>query len=102
MPLTTVTPQSITDRDQLMAELHLVRQQGYAVSVGERSPGAAAAAAPIRDWSGKPIAALSVLGPSHRLTSEVLPALGQQVQHVALEASRAFGYNPSLSVGSLP
>jgi len=71
------------------------QQDGYAVSVGERSLWASAAAAPIWDWSGKPIAAISVLGPSHRLTREVLPALGEQVKQVALEISIAFGYSPS-------
>jgi DNA-binding IclR family transcriptional regulator len=95
LPLTAVTPHTITDREQLLEELAAVRQRGYAVSVGERTPWASAAAAPIWDWSGKLIAALSVLGPSQRLTSEVLPALGQQVQQVALEISRAYGYNPS-------
>jgi IclR family acetate operon transcriptional repressor len=75
-------------------ELATVRQRGYAVSVGERSPWASAVAAPIRDWSARPIAAISVLGPWHRLSSEVLPALGQQVQQVALEISIAFGYSP--------
>jgi len=94
LPLTPVTSHTIMDREQLLEELATVRQRGYAVSVGERSPWASAAAAPIWDWSGKPIAALSVLGPSHRLTSEVLPALGQQVQQVALEVSRACGYSP--------
>ena len=41
------------------------------------------------------IAAISVLGPSHRLTSEVLPALGEQVKQVTVEISTAFGYSPS-------
>jgi len=97
VPLTAVTPYTITDREQLLEELAIVRQRGYAVSVGERSPWASAAAAPIWDWSGKIIAALSVLGPSHRLTSEALPALGQQVQQVALEVSRACGYSRPLA-----
>jgi DNA-binding IclR family transcriptional regulator len=95
MPLTAMTPNTLTDREQLLEELTTVRQRGYAVSVGERSPWASAAAAPIRDWSDKPIAAISVLGPSHRLTSEILPALGRQVRQVAMEVSAAFGYSPS-------
>jgi len=94
LPLTPVTPNTRTDREQLLEELATVRQHGYAVSVGERSLWASAAAAPIWDWSGKPLAAISVLGPSHRLTREVLPALGQQVQQMALEISTAFGYSP--------
>jgi DNA-binding IclR family transcriptional regulator len=97
LPLTAVTSHTITDREQLLEELASVRQRGYAVSVGERSPWASAAAAPIWDWSGKPIAALSVLGPSQRLTSEVLLTLGQQVQEVALDVSKAFGYRPPLA-----
>src|SRR5215510_2825095 len=80
LPLVAITPNTLTDRAQLLEELATVRQHGYAVSVGERSLWASAAAAPIWDWSGKPIAAVSVLGPSQRLTSEVLLTLGQQVQ----------------------
>jgi DNA-binding IclR family transcriptional regulator len=95
LPLTALTPNTLTDREQLLAELATVRQRGYAVSVGERSPWASAAAAPIRDWSARPIAAISALGPSHRLSSEVLPALGEQVQQVALDLSIAFGYSPA-------
>lgn len=105
MPLIAVTPNTVTDRDQLLQELVIVRQRGYAVSVGERSLWASAAAAPIRDWSGKPIAAISVLGPSHRLTSAVLPALGEQVKQVALEISAVFGYSqpsPSAHTAVLP
>ena len=94
LPLTAVTPNTLTDREQLLEELATVRQHGYAVSVGERALGASAAAALIRDGGGKPLAALSVLGPSLRLTSAVLPALGQQVQQVALEISAALGYRP--------
>ena len=94
LPLLALTPNTVTDRAQLLEELATVRQHGYAVSVGERSLWASAAAAPIQDWSGKPIAAISVLGPSHRLTSEVLPGLGEQIKQVALEISRAFGYTP--------
>jgi len=93
--LVAITPNTLTDREQLLEELATVRQCGYAVSIGERSLWASAAAAPIRDWSGKPIAAISVLGPSHRLTSEVLPTLGEQVKQVAMEISGAFGYSPS-------
>jgi DNA-binding IclR family transcriptional regulator len=95
LPLTALTPRTITDRTQLLEELHTVRQQGYAVSEGERSPWTSAVAAPIWDWSGKLIATLSVLGPSQRLTSAALPGLGQQVQQVALEIAAALGYRPT-------
>ena len=88
-----LTPETITELDALRAELARTRARGYAVSIGERSPWAAAVSAPIRDRSGQTIVAVSVLGPSHRLTSRVLKELGVQVIKVAQEISAALGYS---------
>ena len=88
-----LTPETITDLDALRAELDRTRVRGYAVSIGERSPWAAAVAAPIRDRSGQTLVAVSVLGPSHRLTAKVLKELGGQVIKVAREISAALGYS---------
>jgi DNA-binding IclR family transcriptional regulator len=93
LTFTPLTPDTITTPDTLRAELITTRVRGYAVSVGERSPWAAAVAAPIRDHSAHTIAAVSVLGPSHRLTSRVLKAFGVRVSQVAGEISAALGYN---------
>jgi IclR family transcriptional regulator, KDG regulon repressor len=93
LTLEALTPETITDLDALRVELDKTRARGYAVSIGERSPWAAAVAAPIRDRSGQPIAAVSVLGPSHRLTVKVLKELGKQVFEVAQEISAALGYS---------
>jgi IclR family acetate operon transcriptional repressor len=61
------------------AVLETVRARGYAVAVGELEPGLAAMAAPVRDAAGGTIAALSISGPDHRLTtvriSELAPVL---------------------------
>ena len=50
-----------------------------AVAVGELEPGLAAMAAPVRDAGGETVAALSISGPEHRLTTariaELAPAL---------------------------
>lgn len=94
LSLIAITPETLTDPEQLRAELHATRKRGYAVSSGERSSGASAVAAPIRDWSGKTVAALGVLGPSQRLTRGVLKALGQNVMQVAQEISITLGYHP--------
>jgi IclR family KDG regulon transcriptional repressor len=92
--LTAITPKTLTDPEQLRAALSTTRKHGYAVSTGERSPGASAVAAPIRDWSGRTVAALGVLGPSQRLTRGVLKDLGRQVREVAQDISMALGYRP--------
>jgi DNA-binding IclR family transcriptional regulator len=73
-----------------------LRKQGYTISSGERSPGASAVAAPIRDRSGRLIAVVSILGPSQRLTRSILKELGKQGMRVAQEISAAFGYRPDM------
>jgi len=51
-------------------QLDEIASLGYATSYEEREPGAAAVAAPIFNRAGKLVAALSVSGPSNRLTPE--------------------------------
>ncbi|XEC93900.1 IclR family transcriptional regulator [Paenibacillus tarimensis] len=51
-------------------QMEEIRRSGYATSVEEREPGAAAVAAPIFNRSDRLIAVLSVSGPSSRLTPE--------------------------------
>jgi IclR family transcriptional regulator, acetate operon repressor len=61
------------------AVLEAVRARGYGIAVGELEPGLAAMAAPVRAANGDTIAALSISGPDHRLTttriSELAPVL---------------------------
>ncbi|HXH13323.1 MAG TPA: IclR family transcriptional regulator [Alphaproteobacteria bacterium] len=92
LSLTPITPETITDLGALQRELAATRAQGYAISRGERSPLSAAVAAPIRDRSGQPVAAISVGGPVHRLTSKVIKDVAGQVMKVAGEISIALGY----------
>jgi IclR family KDG regulon transcriptional repressor len=60
----------LMDRDAFLDQLLEIRQKGFATSIEEREPGAAAVAAPIFGMSGKLTAALSVSGPANRLTLE--------------------------------
>ena len=94
LPLTAMTPSTLSDPERLRTELAITHMRGYAISMGERSPGASAVAAPIWDWSSRPIAAIGVLGPSQRLTLETLQELGPHVRQVAQEVSTALGYAP--------
>jgi DNA-binding IclR family transcriptional regulator len=61
-------PATITDPGRLRAELEVVRQTGIATAVDELEPGLAAVAAPVRGARGDVVAALSITGPSLRLT----------------------------------
>ncbi len=54
------TNRTLADKKKLFAELAKIRRQGWAEDRGEYSPSICAYAAPIRDRTGKVIAALSV------------------------------------------
>jgi DNA-binding IclR family transcriptional regulator len=86
------TGNTITDKDQLKAELELVRQSGYALDNEEIIDGLRCVAAPIRDHTTQVVAALSVSGPSMRMKPEkverVIPAVVQAVADI----SQQLGY----------
>jgi IclR family transcriptional regulator, KDG regulon repressor len=57
---------------RLRAELERVRAQGWAENIGESEVGVASVAAPVRNARGEVIAAVSVAGPSMRVTGDTL------------------------------
>jgi len=73
------TSKSITDPEALRRELLTIRQQGFAVDDEELMTGIRCVAAPIFSRHGQVVAALSVSGPSTRLTLERLKELGPEV-----------------------
>ena len=95
LSLTPITPETITHVEALRADLGATRARGYAMSIGERSPWAAAVAAPIFDRRGWPLAALSVSGPTQRLAAAGLKELGGHVIKVAQQISTRLGYMPA-------
>ena len=70
------TPNTIATRADLLTELVNVKRRGFAIIKDELEEGLTAIAAPIRDNDGHVIAAVSITGPSSRLTPARLPALG--------------------------
>ncbi|GAB6906743.1 IclR family transcriptional regulator [Desulfosarcina cetonica] len=69
-PLQAFTPQSITDPETFYRRLADIREKGYAAETGEAHPGIKGVAAPIRDVSGKVIAAIGVALPFPDYTDE--------------------------------
>ncbi|MFM7597715.1 MAG: IclR family transcriptional regulator [Actinomycetota bacterium] len=87
--LPRLTDRTITSRAQLQRALDRVAQLGYAVVDCELEPGLVAVAAPIRSADGSVNAAVSVSGPSVRLTPDALPSVGALVVEAADSISRA-------------
>ncbi|HEY1688271.1 MAG TPA: IclR family transcriptional regulator [Solirubrobacteraceae bacterium] len=90
LPLQVLTSETIGDVDELRTVLAEVRAQGWALSTGERLALAAAISVPVRLGNGL-IVALSILGPSDRLTLErriqLLPALREAASGIEAVAS---------------
>ena len=70
------------------ARLAVVREQGWAASVGEREPGVASVSAPVRDGSGVVLGAVSVSGPVDRLGRDPGVRLGAPVLAAAAALER--------------
>ena len=84
-PLVAFTPHSLTDPAALRRELATVRRRGYATAREEIEPGYAAVGAAFTDAAGRPHGALSIGGPSSRLTIPELDGLGQLAAGAGVE-----------------
>ncbi len=92
--LPPVTPKTITDLDQFLAELDQVRQQGYAMDDEENEIGGRCIADSIFDHTGNVIAAVSISAPTAYLTLSQVPEAGAIVRKTAQAISRELGYLP--------
>lgn len=66
------TSETITDPSMLMKELENIRKNAYALDLGEREEGVRCVAVPIKNYEGRTVAALSVSGPSMRITNSYI------------------------------
>lgn len=90
-PLVAYTEHTIVDLDQLEADLARIRQDGYAVSIGEREPGAFSVVAPVFNHTGTVVASLSLAGPTSRLDDETVTRYVAEVRKAAWEISESLG-----------
>ena len=86
------TPHTIRGAVQLRKEFTLIRQRGYSLDNEEAYLGSRCIGAPIFEASGKIAAALSVSGPTTRVTREKVPAMAAAAKNAAMAISRTLGY----------
>lgn len=86
------TERTITEPEALRAHLREIVAQGYAVDREEIEEGLSYVAAPIRDHTGKVIAAISNSGPTYRLDDAAIRDLIAIVLAHANRISTALGY----------
>lgn len=91
-PLQPLTRKTITSKGTLRAELKSIASVGYAIDDQEIEDGVRCVGAPVRDYSGRVIAAISVAGPSMRLTRDKIPKIIRYVMTAADAISELAGY----------
>jgi DNA-binding IclR family transcriptional regulator len=92
-PLERYTELTVTDSVALRAELDQALARGWAGTHDELEVGLTAMAAPIRNGAGRVIAAISVSGPSYRLTPESFEAVAVRLIAGAGEISTRLGFH---------
>jgi len=89
--LNRFTGLTITDPGKLISSLKRIREQGFAVSRGEREPEAFSVVAPVRDAHETVVASLSISGPNYRLNRNKLKQNIKDVLKAAEEISHKLG-----------
>jgi DNA-binding IclR family transcriptional regulator len=92
-----LTPGTIRSASRLAVELARVSRQGYSTAIGELEAGYVAVSAPVRGHEGRVVAAISLGGPSTRLTGRRLPGLVKAVREAAARISGRLGWHASSS-----
>jgi DNA-binding IclR family transcriptional regulator len=93
-PLEPLTSRTIVDPVRLQAELAMIRRDGFAAATDELELGLCAVAAPVFDEKGHVVAALSVSGPTLRLTPKRIAELRPIVIKQSRALSKQLGHRP--------
>lgn len=86
------TPHTITDLPTLVEHLSVVRRRGYAVDDREVEESIRCVGAPLFDYTNEVIGAISVSGPSHRMTDEQIERFALYVTDTAKTISTELGF----------
>jgi len=70
--LKKLTAHTISDREALIEKLHVIRERGYAINNEDLGIGIRGVAVPVFVKQNYPEYALSIVGPTFRMTDEVL------------------------------
>lgn len=90
--LKRIGPRSITTEAGLRDALAKIRVNGYVVSVEENERGVVSIGAPVFGHDGSCIAAVSMAGPSQRVSTDRVPRFTRLVRRCALDISVGMGF----------
>ncbi|MET1032087.1 IclR family transcriptional regulator [Domibacillus tundrae] len=86
------TEHTITTKESFLKELAHVKKDGYALDLEENEPGIRCIAAPVFDHNGAVAAAVSISGPTLRMTDERLVPLQKRMIQAGKDISNRLGF----------
>jgi len=86
------TERTISTAEALKAEIEKTRRRGYAVDDEELEEGLRCIAVPVLDAQRQPVAAVSVSGPSFRVTAQKLPSIANHLLQCVRGISTDMGF----------
>jgi DNA-binding IclR family transcriptional regulator len=92
LSLTRYTKRTLLTRESLKSELLRIRERGFAIDDEELEEGLRCVAAPIRNYTGRVIAAMGIAGPVFRVRKAGLPRLASAIMAAARDLSIDLGY----------
>ncbi len=87
------TPKTLTTLEALREDLVRARERGYAIDDEEHDLGVRCMAAPVRNWKGDPVGAISISGPAARMTDDTMAQLVAPLQETAGAISQLMGWH---------
>src|ERR1700722_9464906 len=88
------TRRPMTSREALLKELERTSRRGYAVDDEEREEGVRCAGVAILDGRGEAVAAVSISGPSFRVTMQKIPHIADRLMTCVKGIQQDLGYTP--------
>lgn len=92
LPLTALTPMTITNLDDLKAELVRIRARGYSIDDQEVVMGVYCVSVPILDRNGHPAGSMSITGPSVKKPGPEIEPKVAMLNEACGAVSRRIGY----------
>ena len=86
------TANTVKTVNQLLTDLRMIRKRGYSIDNEEIEIGLRCVGAPIKDYTGAMVGAISAAAPSARLSGQKIHTIGKLVVTTAEEISIKLGY----------
>lgn len=91
-PLEAVTKHTITDKKALEEDIALTQKRGYSLEYMENEETIICFAAPIKDYSGKVVAALANMTLAQSMNNKEIDNIGNKLRNAADKISEALGF----------